>query len=38
MITVKASVFEPMSCVMNGQERTEIFINDTVLVVGAGAI
>lgn len=33
-----ASVFEPMSCVMNGQEQVEIRMNDTVLVIGAGPI
>lgn len=34
----EAAVFEPMSCVMNGQERTGIKMNDTVLVIGAGPI
>lgn len=35
---VTASVFEPMSCVLNGQEQVEIRMNDTVLVIGAGPI
>lgn len=34
----EAAVFEPMSCVMNGQERLGIGLNDTVLVIGAGPI
>jgi len=33
-----AALFEPMSCVFNGQERTGINLNDTVLVIGAGPI
>lgn len=33
-----AAVFEPMACVMNGQQRTGIRLNDTVLVIGAGPI
>jgi L-iditol 2-dehydrogenase len=33
-----ASVFEPMSCVLNGQERVQIEVNDTVLIIGAGPI
>lgn len=33
-----AAAFEPMSCVFNGQERTGVHINDTVLVIGAGPI
>lgn len=34
----EASLVEPFSCVMNGQERTGIQAGDTVLVVGAGPI
>ena len=33
-----AALFEPMSCVFNGQELTGIRLNDTVLVIGAGPI
>lgn len=33
-----AAVFEPMSCVMNGQERARIHLNDVVLIIGAGPI
>jgi L-iditol 2-dehydrogenase len=33
-----AAIFEPMSCVMNGQSRVNIKLNDTVLVIGAGPI
>jgi L-iditol 2-dehydrogenase len=33
-----AAVFEPMSCVLNGQERAQVRLNDTVLIVGAGPI
>ena len=33
-----AALFEPMSCVFNGQERTGIRLNDTVLIIGAGPI
>lgn len=34
----EASVLEPMSCVMNGQSRVGIHMNDTVLIIGAGPI
>jgi L-iditol 2-dehydrogenase len=33
-----AALFEPMSCVLNGQERTGIRLNDKVLIIGAGPI
>jgi Threonine dehydrogenase and related Zn-dependent dehydrogenases len=33
-----AAVFEPMSCVLNGQQRVQIHLNDTVLIIGAGPI
>lgn len=33
-----AAVFEPMSCVVNGQEQADIRLNDVVLIVGAGPI
>lgn len=33
-----AAVFEPMSCVMNGQEQARIRLNDVVLIIGAGPI
>jgi L-iditol 2-dehydrogenase len=33
-----AALFEPMSCVMNGQSRVHVNLNDTVLVIGAGPI
>ncbi|MFP3088888.1 alcohol dehydrogenase catalytic domain-containing protein [Treponema sp. TIM-1] len=33
-----AALFEPMSCVFNGQERTGIRLNDKVLIIGAGPI
>lgn len=33
-----AAVFEPMSCVFNGQEQARVKMNDTVLVIGAGPI
>jgi L-iditol 2-dehydrogenase len=33
-----AAVFEPMSCVMNGQEQARILLNDVVLIIGAGPI
>lgn len=35
---VEAALFEPMSCVINGQELVRIHPNDTVLVIGAGPI
>ncbi|MCM1134102.1 MAG: zinc-dependent dehydrogenase [Clostridium sp.] len=34
----EAALLEPASCVMNGQSRVGIHLNDTVLVVGAGPI
>lgn len=34
----EAALFEPASCVLNGQELTGIEINDEVLVIGAGPI
>lgn len=33
-----ASLYEPMSCVVNAQERLAVGQNDTVLIVGAGPI
>jgi L-iditol 2-dehydrogenase len=33
-----AALFEPMSCVFNGQEQTGIRLNDKVLIIGAGPI
>jgi L-iditol 2-dehydrogenase len=33
-----AALFEPMSCVFNGQEQTGIRLNDRVLIIGAGPI
>lgn len=33
-----AAIFEPMSCVVNGQEQADVRLNDTVLIVGAGPI
>ncbi|MDD4849140.1 MAG: alcohol dehydrogenase catalytic domain-containing protein [Gemmiger sp.] len=33
-----AALFEPMSCVLNGQQRAGVRLNDTVLVIGAGPI
>lgn len=33
-----AAVYEPMSCVLNGQTRADVRMNDTVLVIGAGPI
>lgn len=34
----EAAVFEPMACVMNGQDRTEVAQGDKVLIIGAGPI
>lgn len=34
----EAAVFEPMACVMNGQDRAEVTWGDRVLVIGAGPI
>ena len=34
----EAALLEPASCVMNGQSRVNIRLNDTVLVIGAGPI
>ena len=34
----EASVFEPMACVMNGQDRAEVTWGDKVLIIGAGPI
>lgn len=34
----EAALLEPASCVMNGQSRVGIHLNDTVLVIGAGPI
>ena len=34
----EASVLEPFSCVLNGQERIHVRLNDTVLIIGAGPI
>ena len=33
-----AAIFEPMSCVLNGQSRVNPGLNDTVLIIGAGPI
>lgn len=33
-----AALLEPMSCVLNGQSRMKMNLNDTVLIVGAGPI
>ncbi|MDR1105134.1 MAG: alcohol dehydrogenase catalytic domain-containing protein [Treponema sp.] len=33
-----AALFEPMSCVFNGQEQARIRLNDDVLIIGAGPI
>jgi L-iditol 2-dehydrogenase len=33
-----ATLFEPMSCVFNGQEQTGVRVNDRVLIIGAGPI
>jgi L-iditol 2-dehydrogenase len=33
-----AALFEPMSCVFNGQEQARIRLNDQVLIIGAGPI
>ncbi|MCE5344406.1 MAG: alcohol dehydrogenase catalytic domain-containing protein [Eubacteriales bacterium] len=33
-----AAILEPFSCVLNGQERANVHLNDTVLVIGAGPI
>lgn len=33
-----ASMIEPMSCVLNGQEQVKINLNDMVLIIGAGPI
>lgn len=34
----QAAILEPLSCVLNGQSRVHIQMNDTVLVIGAGPI
>lgn len=34
----EAALLEPMSCVLNGQSRMKMNLNDTVLIVGAGPI
>ncbi len=34
----EAAVLEPFSCVLNGQERIHVHLNDTVLIIGAGPI
>lgn len=34
----EAALLEPASCVMNGQSRVNVHINDSVLVIGAGPI
>lgn len=33
-----AAMFEPASCVMNGQEQIQVGLNDQVLIIGAGPI
>jgi L-iditol 2-dehydrogenase len=33
-----AALFEPMSCVFNGQEQARVRLNDQVLIIGAGPI
>jgi L-iditol 2-dehydrogenase len=33
-----AALFEPMSCVFNGQEQARVQLNDDVLIIGAGPI
>ncbi|MDR0601439.1 MAG: alcohol dehydrogenase catalytic domain-containing protein [Treponema sp.] len=33
-----AALFEPMSCVFNGQEQARVRLNDDVLIIGAGPI
>ncbi|MGR9145737.1 zinc-dependent dehydrogenase (plasmid) [Rhizobium leguminosarum] len=34
----KAALVEPLSCVLNGQEKIEISVGDTVVILGAGPI